>query len=98
MKNLIGTIQGKLAAMNFHERELYNSVVDLNAAEKDFNVADDNFMEAAICKVDAAEQHLRAVIRESGERKGMSLEEAMDYGASISKVAKLGFNGHLIYN
>ena len=98
MTNLIGTIQGKLAAMNFHEKELYKSVVDLKSAEKDFDEADDNFMEAAICKMDAAEQHLRAVIRESGERKGMSLEEAMECDASISRVAKLGFNGHLIYN
>ena len=98
MANLIGTIQGKLAAMNFFQKEMYKSIVDLKSAEEEFNTANDNFMEAAICKVDAAEQHLRAVIRESGERKGMSLEEAMDYGASISKVAKLGFNGHLIYN
>ena len=98
MANLIGTIQGKLAAMNFYEKELYKSVVDLNAAEKDFNEADDNFMDAAICKIDATEQHLRAVIRESGERKGMSLEEAMECDTSISRVAKLGFNGHLIYN
>ena len=98
MTNLIGTIQGKLAAMNFFQKEMYKSIVDLKSAEEDFNIANDNFMEAAMCKMDAAEQHLRAVIRESSERKGMSLEEAMDYGASISKVAKLGFNGHLIYN
>ena len=98
MTNLIGTIQGKLAAMNSSQKEMYKSIVDLRAAEKDFNAADDNFMEAAISKMDAAEHHIRAVIRESCERKGMSLEEAMDYGASISKVAKLGFNGHLIYN
>lgn len=98
MDNLIGTIHGKLAAMNSSQKDMYKSIVDLRAAEKDFNAADDNFMEAAICKMDAAEQHLRAVVRESRERKGMSLEEAMDYGASISKVAKLGFNGHLIYN
>lgn len=96
--NLIGTIQGKLAAMNSSQKDMYKSIVDLRAAEKDFNTADDNFMEAAICKIDAAEQHLRAVVREAGKRKGMSLEEAMNCDASISRVAKLGFNGHLIYN
>lgn len=96
--NLIGTIQGKLAAMNSSQKEMYKSIIDLRAAEKDFNTADDNFMEAAICKMDAAEQHLRAIVRESSERKGMSLEEAMECDTSISRVAKLGFNGHLIYN
>ena len=98
MDNLIGTIQGKLAAMNSSQKEMYESIIDLRAAEKDFNAADDNFMEAAICKMDAAEQHLRAIVRESSKRRGMSLEEAMECDASISRVARLGFNGHLIYN
>lgn len=98
MTNLIGTIQGKFAAMNSSQKEMYKSIIDLKTAEKDFNAADDNFMEAAICKMDAAEQHLRAIIRESGKRKGMSLKEAMECDASISRVAKLGSNGHLIYN
>ena len=98
MDNLIGTIQGKLAAMNSSQKEMYKSIVDLRTAEKDFDAADDNFMETAICKMDAAEQHIRAIIRESSERKGMSLEEAMECDTSISRVAKLGFNGHLIYN
>lgn len=98
MTNLIGTIQGKLAAMNSSQKEMYKSIVDLRTAEKDFDAADDNFMEAAICKMDAAEQHIRAIIRESSERKGMSLEEAMECDTSISRLARLGFNGHLIYN
>ena len=95
--DLVGTLKGKLASMNSIQKEFHDCISEIHSAENNFNMANDNFMETSIRRVEAAESHLRAILNEVRGEKKNRLEEAFYEGSNISKIATIGFDGHIIY-
>ena len=92
--DLVGTLKGKVSSMNKAQKEFYDCLTELNSAEENFKMANDNFVDTSIRQVDAAETHLRAILNEVRNSDSRKLEGAFEN----SNVARIGFDGHIIYN